>query len=552
MRRLRDRIARLLPYTPAALPMAAVALLILRYGVTLPTVEQFQYVKTMRSVFLDGDATWSQMFWQQPSSDHIAFFPLLVTLAWARMTHWNVGAELLLSPLLSLAVLAMLMRLGKRLGGYETTWRNAALAFGLSLLLFSARQWETWIWSMNYLFIFIPACCLLSLTLLSRKKAGAGSFWLAAGVCAVATFSFGSGIVTWVAALPLLLAEARDTRRRWKILAWTLAWMACLALYVTSYAVRASTPHLSPLEYGSWVRWGHFASMLWSQMFLADQRFTVTAGRIVIATTALLLFMTRITPRNKEAVLALRGYFGFMIACSLLIAYGRAGLGLELAEESRYTTLMATGLALPLVLSVRIVRPIIVAALLSAISMVWITQFPVYAGKMHSRYGVFAQGIACLQTYAIASDSCLGVLYFQHGSYVRRQAQQLDRLGYLPLFTLPDDFRWDDVSAPHEGNVRLWQENPRAEWLLYGTARPFVCGGDARILLTVGPERQLLGMTVGIPERYVLTTEGAGCSLAKWHLPLPKTRTDGLRPADIQAWIHDERGNRAVRLEWAK
>ncbi|HRH93710.1 MAG TPA: hypothetical protein PKV72_04240 [Candidatus Peribacteria bacterium] len=546
--RRRARIVRLLPYAAVLPPLLAMGLLAIRYGATVPSVEQLQYVPIMRAVFLEHGWNVHNLFWQQPTSDHITFFPLLAELLWARLSGWNIGAELVLTPLLALFNAFLLLRFAGKLGGFPEPWRKTALAFTLGLLLFTGRQWSAWTWSMNSLFLFIPACCLLSLTLLSHERSGWKHFWIAAVICTVATFSFGNGIATWFSALPLLVLDWREPRRRLRLPLWLLVAGGCAALYLSQYHSPGTVELLPAGLRASWIHISEFFCVLWGQQLIAQEDVAVWLGRLVLALGIVLLCQLPRKGQHGRISAALWGAFVFTGVSAVLIAWSRVTLGLHFALESRYGGVMAVGLGVTAMLLLRKLNPLWTALLASALLLLWLNGFADDVRFAFGQHSLLTRGKACLETYAIASDDCLGILYFNQGPYVREQAKTLEELGYLQRWAPPADMRWERADSGaglfESMSNRSWGH---PSWYAQGWAARPGCT-DVKILLTAGPEHRLVGVTYALQGHPEMARPFTGCPALGWSLVLNDDVMRTVSPKTLEAWIYDEAEHRALRL----
>ncbi len=428
-----ERLRRLLGasgWIAVAAAPCLIAWIAWRYGARVPLAEQLESVFAMKTFLLEHRFSWDPIFWKQPGSDHIVFFPLLVDLFWAVTTRWNIGLQLIWAPVLALLDLSLLLYLSRSLPGYEKSYRLLLPAILLSLLFFSSRQWEVWIWSMNYLFYFIPFCCLAAVTLVARYPRSRRAFLAAALLCLIATFSFGNGILTWIGVLPLLLVDARN-RHDWRRAAvWTVLFLLCLWVYVSRYAPSPAIAHLSPADPATWRRWLQMIEVIWGQLLSPYWAFHL--GRVIVVLTVALcveLWCRRGQSRNAAIW---TGIILFVALSTQLVAISRAALGVSYALESRYAALMAVGLAVPALLLLRRMSRPAQAACLLLVLVFWVQNFPEDMKNMKYRHELVVRGSACLRTYESAPDDCLGILYFGHGAFVRDQADVLKALGYLP------------------------------------------------------------------------------------------------------------------------
>ena len=181
----------------------------------------------------------------QQHNEHRILIPKLIYLAFAQLTNWNLRAEMFFSVALCAGTSAgFYVLLRRTLGGPP---RQLLLLWAAAnLLIFSPTQAQNWLWGFQ-LQMFIPNLCLvLTLVILTSDFSWWPRFGASVVLIAVATFSFGSGLLLWpVVALFLVLRG----ESKWRIAAWLLAFALVVALYFPGY-YRVPRPH--PLT-GNWL-----------------------------------------------------------------------------------------------------------------------------------------------------------------------------------------------------------------------------------------------------------------------------------------------------------
>lgn len=396
------------------------------------------------------------------------------------------------------------------------------------------------------LFTFMATCCLSSLTLLAHPAKNMLRFWIAAAICIVATYSFGNGFLCWATALPLLLADARHKKERRKAVAWIVLASLATGLYVTQYRSPGHIPHPNLLTRDGLVLLSHFFSIQWGQALVYNERFALFLGRMILAMGALLLLDAPRRGQQGRVLLALAGVMLFSAMTSLLVGWSRGTLGTEYAFESRYGPMMAIGVAVPVLLLLRRLGTLGSITLVLLLLLNWLSVFPLSHRQTVERHQLVMGGRACLETYRIASDACLGLLYFGDGKYVRRQAELLDELGFIHAFALPKDIVWHEPQANERAGTLLTPVRRNGSMTVAGTAKQVTCAADTRILVTAGKGRTLIGTT------FAITRWSGGkrpCGDGVWSIELSPTLATTLADSDIAAWSYDAVTRTATRLE---
>lgn len=527
----------LIPFSAFLPPLLGMIVLVGRYGISTQTVEQLQFVSLLHSIFVEHKFAFHLLFWQQPTSDHITLLPILALLVWAPATHWNVTLELVATPILTVLNGWLLLRLVRQLDDTKQDWRLTAQACAAGLLLCASQFWWSWIWSMNALFSFMSTCCLVTLTLLAHPNRGGYRFWLAATVCAVATYSFGNGFTTWLAAMPLLLLDARRARKRHDILLWIVLAAATTGFYALHYRTPGHIPYLNLFTRSGWVFLSHFFSTQWGATLVPDQQWAIHIGRMVLAMGVVLLLDAPRKGQHGRIVFALAGVMVFSMLTSLLIGFSRGMLGIEFALESRYGPTIAIGVLVPVLLLLRRLSALGTVFVLCLLLWNWLSIFPLSHKQVTEAHRVITRGKACIETYRIASDACLGLLYFGDGPYVREKAMQLETLGYLRPFAIPDEIVWREPVHSQFAGTMLTPLRRSGSLIVAGSAKQRVCAADTRILVTTTQDRRLLGTTFAVSE-WSNNAGGTGCSEGSWSIELPPTTYD-MADGDISAWAYD-------------
>src|SRR5712672_382899 len=127
----------------AAVPLLILIWVVARYAIDVPYLDQWDLVPLIDKMY-QGQLTVHDL-WMQ-FNEHRIFFPKLIMLGLARLTHWNIRYESAVSVLLAMAVflvLACQIRASARVfGGRQLRWALPAC----SLVAFSVSQYENFLW----------------------------------------------------------------------------------------------------------------------------------------------------------------------------------------------------------------------------------------------------------------------------------------------------------------------------------------------------------------------------------------------------------------------
>jgi hypothetical protein len=324
---------RALAFTPALW----LGLLVFRYGVDVPYNDQWEELDIVQKA-LHGGLTLRDLW--MPHNEHRIFFPRLVFVALARLTHWNVRVELAAIVGAACVIAWNLQVLLRRTWPAERYWPLAA-SFLVNLLVFSPIQHQNWLWGFQLQFL-APIVCLTSILALppawSRKR------WAAAAgaLATVSSFSLASGFLAWLASLPLWVARATPERRLRAGLAWCLGLGACLALYLHGYtAPRHHFEQPSVLA-----RPGLYlitlVGMLGQPLALTFHKawfeMAVGLGAVVVSAYGFLVVRLAFERDRWGTSLAWACLGAQALSSCALIALGRAGAGSGSVFASRYTT----------------------------------------------------------------------------------------------------------------------------------------------------------------------------------------------------------------------
>ncbi len=324
----------------ALVPPLVTLAYILRYGIDVPYMDQWNSVLPQVLHTFDGKLTWDLLFRQ-----HNEFRPLAPRLLWlplAAITHWSIPAELILNYIVALGSFALLMWHGRGTRDRRSP-SDAAVLLTVSILHFSILQWENWINGFQLVVFLNVFAALLGLSMLVRT-ASPLAFIAALLLGGVTAFSTTNGLLYWpVGALLLVLRIAtRSGYRPVHLLIWLASFATLVGSYFHDYVRPPTHPSmLAFLEQPSdFVR---YLLVILGRGVGADPLRATLSATVLLSTWVLLARTLPIDSWKRFALDPDRQFFLgaglFALLSMLAIAVGRTGFGWQQASSPRYATI---------------------------------------------------------------------------------------------------------------------------------------------------------------------------------------------------------------------
>lgn len=316
----------------ALIPAALIVRLISEYGVNVPFGDEWSMI-SLFAKWNDHQMTFADLYRQH--NEHRIFFPKLIYIAFAQLTHWNLRGEMFFSVFLCAITSACSYGLLQRTVGGSA--RRRLLLWALcNVLIFSPAQYENWMWGFQ-LQMFLPTVCLVgALLLLQTPELSVTRFLGAVCLAVVATFSFGNGLLVWpVIGLSLLL---RSAGKRW-ILCWAAGSLLVVSLYFVGYESHPHPGQHRALDYMVYfLRFnGNALGRLPVSWGFALAAFIGASGLLLYG-GMVALFLQQRGPALKSAApwIALAAY---AVGSALIASHGRIYEGTTQALNSRYSSI---------------------------------------------------------------------------------------------------------------------------------------------------------------------------------------------------------------------
>jgi len=227
-----------------ALPALWLGYLMFSYAVDVPFGDQWDGITPLFVKMRSGTLGFSDFF--AFHNEHRIFFPRLLIFPLAKLTNWNVRAEVALIWGLACLCALNVWRVA-RVTGFGTAPSRWWLLLSANVLLFTPMQWENVLWGFQIGF-FLPLVAMTALPWAACGRKRIGNFALTMGLCLISTFSIASGFCSWLLCAPLLLFLGEKGKTRDEIITWAI-WIAGALASVVIYFHGYKGPQLHPNQF---------------------------------------------------------------------------------------------------------------------------------------------------------------------------------------------------------------------------------------------------------------------------------------------------------------
>jgi hypothetical protein len=419
-----------------------------RYAVNVPFWDEWDLVPFILKLHA-GTVSLAD-FWVQHTDNRLVMLKIIISaLEW--FTHYNVIVQMYVGigvNVISLLAIWKLLFITLR---PSHTRLALPLAVVASALMFSAVQYENWLWAMTSLQWYVLTFCATVTAFLwalwpSRWPAILGTLLLTF----VGALSISSGMLLWGACLLGIVLSNIASRRwpRWPhLVAWALVGFVISVIYLVGYQ---KPPHEVTVFFvqhpTQFMRF--FLVCLGAPLSpMGSVEFSTITGCVGVvmfsASTWWLARHSRVTFAKLLPWFLIVFYF---LATIVVIAAGRSALGLIFAEAPRYTaasTLFWLGVIVVSAVSMHELslkkspsRRLVIPVFLGVVVMLGYGYERAYARGLEGIRKLYADhmiGLAELYDYESAPDETLKVLY-PRPARLRQYARQLKSLNLGPFF----------------------------------------------------------------------------------------------------------------------
>jgi len=343
--------ANLLIYGMAGVPVALLLHWLAKYVVNIPFFDGWM-IGVYFHAWKHGNITLESLFAQHNESRK--FFPRLILVGLAELTHWNAAYEVGLTITLLLLILLGIHRLLRF--SIPNKSRLVAVATAvIATILCSPLQYENLLWGLQYIMFVTPACLVGMLLLMRGDRPQWQIFLTMVSLAWFATFTFANGMTFWLISLiPIgFRIWQQPNRKAW---AFLLGWLACFAgtliFYFHGYVKPPDSPSLlSGLE-DPFKLVQYFLGFLGAPLSFSDQQLAQVLGAF-----ALIAFVGGVAvyawsawqqfqksgdrPNLHSTLMAMIPWLSlgsYSLLSGTITSLGRVGFGIEQAFSPRYIT----------------------------------------------------------------------------------------------------------------------------------------------------------------------------------------------------------------------
>jgi hypothetical protein len=352
------------------------------FGENVVVRDELLVIASLLNKQFSGTLTISD-FWAQ-YNEHRLFLVRIVLLVLATITHLNVKTEMYVTLTVFLITLVIFL-----LAFYDSTGaskRAKLLLFvPISFLVFSPRQWDTWLLGILVQFALVIMFSVLTLyliRLLAKRTSGYGVFGAALTSATAATLTSSQGLLVWpVGLLQLLLIPVEKPAKKVVVGVWSLVGVAEWVVYFLDWTRPTNSGNTPSLLYAlvhplEGVRF--FVTVLGSSLFW-QEGFAIAGGLVIAALIVVSLFLV-----HRNRAVADQSFWVAIILFSLAtlaaVTAGRVGLGTEQALTPRHASfslLAVIGVYVMLVKLAIELRSFIGAVLVGILSVLLLVGLPI-------------------------------------------------------------------------------------------------------------------------------------------------------------------------------
>lgn len=311
------------------LPPLAVAVMMLRYPLDFPMLDQWELVPLLQK-WQAGRFRLGDLLAQHNEHRPVLFRAIVLPLA--ILTRWEVRIE----PWLAFAcALGTFVLLHGRLSSMRPSHGLSSIV--LAVLLFSAAQWQNFLLGWQFQLMLGACLCLSCLHCLTRNSITPKQVTVAAALALAATFTFGNGALLWPVGALILWARLDCILR--ERFAFTAGWLALGALAIAGYlwnfervVSQGSTFLPGPLV-------AYALAYLGAPLFPYHPLGAALLGGLgIVAATWLALRMRSASESDAGPRFFFVGLLLLAVGSALITAHARGSQGMEQALSSRYAT----------------------------------------------------------------------------------------------------------------------------------------------------------------------------------------------------------------------
>jgi hypothetical protein len=369
-------------FTLYLLPVILLIGFVANFSVNVPIDDEWRLAGLFEKI-ARGSVTFND-FWALHSNHRIVFPKLIISVV-VFASQWNINYQLCLSIALAGITFIALYKLSsvqvtpdfrpreregphapstaptKDFKNVDNLWHLANIL--TCILLFSLVQHENWLWGFQLAWFFVNLCFIAAVYALAstHKLLPNIRISLAAVFCFIASFSLAQGLLSWLAAIPAVVAlQGNWVQKRQRAIVWLLLFVGTCAIYAIDYHPGRKTSIISLLSkplvaidyflslLGSpIVRWPGISAFVGFVIFASFVFFVWHFSSVIVgcaskspdAAIPFLRIASLTSLAMTEEALPWLSIGLFSVLSALFITVGRSEFGaIQAIESSRYTT----------------------------------------------------------------------------------------------------------------------------------------------------------------------------------------------------------------------
>lgn len=315
------------------LPVLVVGLYIHFFGLNIPFWDQWYFARHLM-ISYKRQLTFDVLISQH--NEHRPFFPRLIWLVLASLTHYNIKAELWTNFLIAIGTFTFFSRRAIRTWQEYSANPPVLLLPLLSLLIFNLGSRESWIQGFQTVMFLGMACLIIGVFFLTDK--GNSKFILSILLGVIANFSMVNGLFYWPLGAAILILNTNGRERLIKTVIWLIVSAVTVAYFMNGWSSSANINFLYLLTHP--IEW-----LAWILNFLGAPILAFWYVGWVFGTLGVTLFFVLIAQFLHSGMwkplLPYLAIAVFVIGTTFVISLGRMEFGLRQSTVSRYLTLSA-------------------------------------------------------------------------------------------------------------------------------------------------------------------------------------------------------------------
>jgi hypothetical protein len=318
-----------------ALPSILGLIYIKLFGVNVVFWDQWEVIPLIEKLHT-GSLNLNDLFSQH--NEHRLFFPKIIMLILAYITHYNNIVEMCFSWVLSLATTLLILGMYLQRSGYST---NTLVKFiPIAWLLFNFRQWENILWGFQIQIYLCVLGFVASIHMLEEAKKIDKNILLAIFFGIMSSFSFINGLFVWLVGIAYLFFVKRIKENF--SLVWIYTGILVWSIYFYNWIKPQQHPSLLFMIKNPIISMTFFFVNIGSPLSFEKYRAFGIGILLLIFILPTFVILVKEKIIKEEAKWMSMILFSLFSSFSLMI--GRSAFGIEYGLSSRYVTITSLGI----------------------------------------------------------------------------------------------------------------------------------------------------------------------------------------------------------------